>query len=127
MCTSLNKNTLARSVLLVSKSIRKQGPIKIETPWSSHVCCARYERLCIPFPVFFLMVCQFRHVCRPAVQPVPVPANQQVLGQVAEEGHPQMVPSAAQSAIEDDVFNITVTHDTEEIPEHTPVEQGTII
>ena len=31
------QSTLARSVLLVSKSIRKQGPIKIQTPWSSHV------------------------------------------------------------------------------------------
>ena len=44
-----------------------------------------------------------------------------------------MAPSAAQSAIEDDVFNITVTHDTddlvelEEIPEDPPVEQGNII
>ena len=74
----------------------------------------------------------YRHVCRPAVQPEPVPVNQQVPGQVAEQGLPQIGPSAAHSAIEDDVFNITVAPDTddlvelEETPEDPQVEQGNI-
>ena len=44
-----------------------------------------------------------------------------------------MAPFAAQSAFEDDVFNIAVTQDTddlvelEENPEDPPVEQGNII
>ena len=84
------------------------------------------------FYLSYKIFCHYRHVCRPAVQPEPVPANQQVPGQVAEQGLPQIAPSAAQSAIEDDVFNITVAPDTddlvelEETPEDPQVEQGNI-